>query len=186
MTEPNKPMTLGIKEVTDEMILLIAEENTEAFKQLYYATQYALYGYILSYLKNIQDTEDIMQDTYLQIRAKAHMYRPEGKPLAWIFTIAKNLSLMRIRSGNNKGTVDIDSPNCLGLAGTDGVSEDRVALQTALAVLDEESRNIVVFHAVTGLKHREIADILNLSISTVLSKYNRGLKKLKKHLEGDN
>jgi RNA polymerase sigma-70 factor (ECF subfamily) len=42
----------------------------------------------------------------------------------------------------------------------------------------------VVLHAVSGLKHREIAAALNLPLPTVLSKYNRALKKLKTHLSG--
>ena len=186
MTKSNIPVELGIKKVTDEMVIQVGEEDADAFRRLYYATQHAVYGYILSYLKNVHDAEDVMQDTYLQIRAKAHLYQPQGKPLAWIFTIARNLSLMRIRSRKNKETVNMDDVNYLGLSSANGVSEDRIVLQTALSTLDEECRNIVVFHAVTGLKHREIALLLDMSLSTVLSKYNRSLKKLKKVIEGDN
>ena len=51
--------------------------------------------------------------------------------------------------------------------------------------LDSQERRIVVLHAVTGLKHREIAALLELPLSTVLSKYSRSLKKLRKQLEGD-
>ena len=47
-----------------------------------------------------------------------------------------------------------------------------------MAQLSEEERQIVVLHAVSGLKHREIADILEKPLSTVLNKYRRALKKL--------
>jgi RNA polymerase sigma-70 factor (ECF subfamily) len=50
--------------------------------------------------------------------------------------------------------------------------------------LSDQERQIVVLHAVSGLKHREIAAALNLPLPTVLSKYNRALKKLKTHLSG--
>jgi RNA polymerase sigma-70 factor (ECF subfamily) len=63
--------------------------------------------------------------------------------------------------------------------------EDRHLLQIAMAALTDEERRVVLLHAVTGLKHREIAALLELPLATVLSKYHRAIKKLKKQLEGD-
>ncbi|MBR5472193.1 MAG: hypothetical protein IKU81_08835 [Oscillibacter sp.] len=63
--------------------------------------------------------------------------------------------------------------------------EDRQLLQTALAALSQTERQVVLLHAVTGLKHREIAEILELPLATVLSKYRRALRKLKEWMEGD-
>ena len=54
-----------------------------------------------------------------------------------------------------------------------------------MGTLEEQARRIVLLHAVTGLKHREIAQLLELPLATVLSKYHRALKKLKAQLEGD-
>ena len=51
-------------------------------------------------------------------------------------------------------------------------------------VSDEESQ-IVMLHAVAGLKHREIADMLDMPLATVLSKYNRALKKMRRIIEGE-
>lgn len=47
-------------------------------------------------------------------------------------------------------------------------------------------RRIVLLHAVTGLKHREIAALLELPLPTVLSKYHRAIRKMRADLEGDN
>lgn len=58
-------------------------------------------------------------------------------------------------------------------------TEDRLVLESMLAFLTDEERQIVTLHALTGLKHREIAALLELPLPTVLSKYNRALKKLK-------
>ena len=55
-------------------------------------------------------------------------------------------------------------------------------LEAALKALGDEERQVVLLHAVSGLKHREIAQDLGLPLSTVLSRYNRALKKLKRHL----
>ena len=62
--------------------------------------------------------------------------------------------------------------------------EDRQILQTALASLADQERQVVMLHAVTGLKHREIATLLQVPLATVLSKYHRALKKLRVQLEG--
>ena len=61
---------------------------------------------------------------------------------------------------------------------------DIVVLKAALQILTEEERQIVTLHALSGCKHREIAEILQIPLPTVLSKYHRALKKLKKELEG--
>ena len=62
---------------------------------------------------------------------------------------------------------------------------ERTLLRHALAALGEEERRIVLLHAVAGMKHREIAALLELPLATVLSKYHRALKKMRIILEGD-
>ena len=57
-------------------------------------------------------------------------------------------------------------------------------METAFQILSKEECQVIVLYAVSGMKHREISEILNLPISTVLSRYNRGIKKLRKELEG--
>ena len=124
-----------------------------------------------------------MQDTYLKIRESAHLYKPMGKPMAWVFTIARNCALMKIRQ--SKKIVELTPSEDVDEKGFDQVSdwEDRLVLEAAFGVLSDTERQIVMFHAVSGIKHREIALILELPLSTVLSKYARALSKLKKHLE---
>ena len=61
--------------------------------------------------------------------------------------------------------------------------ETRMWLKQLFRVLNDEERQIIVMHVVTGMKHREIADQMNKPLGTVLSKYNRGLRKLKKSVE---
>ena len=61
--------------------------------------------------------------------------------------------------------------------------EDRMMLQFLLGILSDEERQIVILHAVSGMKHREIAALLDRGLSTVLSKYNRAIKKLRKAIK---
>ena len=64
-------------------------------------------------------------------------------------------------------------------------TEERMVLEAAFHVLNQEERQIVILHAVSGLKHKEISQIMKRPLSTVLSKYNRAIKKLKKAMGED-
>lgn len=60
---------------------------------------------------------------------------------------------------------------------------ERIVLETAVKKLHDNERTILLLHAVAGLKNKEIADLLDMPINTVLSKYNRTIKKMQKYLE---
>ena len=112
-------------------------------------------------------------------------YRPDGKPMAWIITIARNHGYGRLR--RQKYVADIPEEELDNyLSQNEQVSQDdRMVLEQCLRALSDTERQIVVMHAVAGMKHRIIAQTLDLPLSTVLSKYNRALKKLKKNLQFD-
>lgn len=169
----------------DESLLLrLAEGDQTAMTELYTATSSAVYGLALSILKNTADAEDVMQETYIRIYRAAPTYQKFRKPMAWILTIVKNLSLMKLRERKTDAL-----PEDFELSSGETphvVSENRVVLRAALANLSDEERQIVTLYAISGMKHREISELLGLTLSTTLSKYHRALKKLQKLLkEGD-
>ena len=106
--------------------------------------------------------------------------------MAWLLTVARNLALSRLRQSGRQVGLDEEEWNAIPASAPDVTPEDRHLLQEALARLSGEERRIVLLHAVTGLKHREIAQLLELPLSTVLSKYHRGLKKLRSLMKGEN
>ncbi|MEL7661771.1 RNA polymerase sigma factor [Acetobacterium wieringae] len=167
----------------DEAIFTrIANDDMAAFEELYRLTERTVYAFVLSTLKNHDDTLDVVQDTYLKIRAAAHLYQPMGKPMAWVFTIARNLSISKIRSKQKNDCIEMtDLENDLNFSYVSD-QEDRLVIQTALKILSSEEIEIILLHAISGFTHREIAKNLDMKLSTVLSKYHRGLKKLKKYL----
>ena len=59
-------------------------------------------------------------------------------------------------------------------------SDDRIVLEALLKSLQDTERQILVLHALSGMKHREIASLLQIPLPTVLSKYHRAVKKLGK------
>ena len=68
--------------LSDEKLLLrVAQGDKEAFQRLYQNTDKTIYGFILSILRNPQDAEEIMQETYLKIWTSAAGYKSQGKPL---------------------------------------------------------------------------------------------------------
>lgn len=184
----------NVRIVIDEKLFpQIAEGNRDSFVRLYELTKDLVYAYSLSILRNRDDAEDAMQDTYLKIRSAAHLYKPMGHPVAWIVTIARNVCLMQLREQRHTAWAPPDENSDLqaASAGTScnvapdsfGDAEDRLVLSKMLELLSEEDRQIVVLHAVSGMKHREIAQIMHLPVSTVLSKYRRSLQKLRTALE---
>lgn len=162
----------------ENLILQMAAGNRDAFRELYIVTSSTVYGFALSILRSRQDAEDVMHDAFLKMYGSASTYTPSGKPLAWILTIVRNLSYNRLRDSSSTGSLDDDfeQEDAHDLIGD---TESRIVLDAALKVLDESEREIVILHAVTGYKHREIADMLDMPQGTVLSKYKRALGKLK-------
>ena len=171
--------------VDEELLRRVGEGSQEAFKQLYEKTDRTLYGYILSILRNPHDAEEVMQETYMKIWTSAAGYQSQGKPLAWIFTIARNLCYMKFREQKHQSDVELDQLNGTE-AGECGPqienAADKLVLKAALEALKEEERQIVLLKNSSGLKHREIAEALGIPLATVLSKYNRAMKKLEQYL----
>ena len=165
----------------ERLLPLVGQGDSEAFEVLYRSTEKAVYALALSILKNPHDAEDIVQETYLKVRAAAHLYVPQGKPLAWLFTITKNLCRDLLRGQSRTEAAPDGAEDDLRFSYVSDPT-DRLVLEAALKALGEEERQVVLLHAASGLKHREIARNLDLPLSTVLSRYSRALKKLQRYL----
>ena len=167
------------------LLRCIAAGEREALAALYQRTRTAVYGLALSYLRNAQDAQDLTQDVYVQVWDCAAQYRPNGSPMGWLLAVCRNLCLMRLRREERHAALSEEEWDAIPMQECGLDTEERVLLQNALESLGEEERRIVLLHAVTGLKHREIAALLELALPTVLSKYHRALKKMRSCLEGD-
>ena len=168
-----------------QLLHRIAGEEREALAELYQHTRTAVYGLALSYLKNAHDAQDLTQDVYVQVWNCAEQYRPAGSPMGWLLTVCRNLCLMRLRREKKNATLSEEEWDAIPAQECGLDADERILLKYALAALSDEERRIVLLHAVTGMKHREIAALLELPLPTVLSKYHRALKKMRDILEGD-
>ena len=171
----------------DALLVRVGQGDRQALEALYRLTSRAVYGCLLSIVKNPHDAEELMQDTYLQLVSSAGSYRPQGKPRGFILAVARNLGLMRLREERRFLAAGEEETETLPADGNEaGRAEDRLVLECAMRVLGDEERQVVMLHAVAGLKHRETAALMGLPLSTVLSRYHRALGKLQKALmEGE-
>lgn len=179
LKDHKKPRAIVIDE---NLIKRIGDDDQQAFATLYQETERALYAYALSLVQHHDDALDVMHDTYLKIRASAHLYKPQGKPMAWIYTIARNLAMDHFRKQARVQEMPGEIENHMTFSYVSDAT-DRLVLEMTMKALQKEEREIVILHAVNGYKHREIADMLDMPLSTVLSKYRRALHKLRVILE---
>lgn len=180
-----EPAPAEERQEQQQQLLRIAGGEREALAELYQHTRLAVYGLALSYLKNVQDAQDLTQDVYVQVWNCAEQYCPSGSPIGWLLTVCRNLCLMHLRREKKNAALSEEEWNAIPVQECGLDADERALLQHALALIGEEERRIVMLHAVTGMKHREIAAVLEMPLATVLSKYHRALKKMRIFLEGD-
>lgn len=157
----------------DKYLDRIKNGEEDALKELYELVKNNIYSFALSILRNHDDAMDTLQETFINVYHNIDRYENKNKPLAWIYTITKNIAYSKIRS--DKKTINIEEIEFVSHHNYD----DKLLIETLLKALSEEERNIVVLHVVNGFKFHEIARILDLKLSTTLSKYHRAMKKLK-------
>ena len=160
---------------SEELLRRIATGDREALALLYRRESSSVYGYALSILRNEEDAEDALQDCSVSLWKNAGAYRG-GSARSYILKVVLNLARVRLRQ-RSRSVGPPDEERFEEIRDVDTPFR-RLILKECLASLDEDERQIVVLHAASGLKHREIAQITGLPLSTVLSKYNRSIKKL--------
>ena len=135
-------------------------------------------------LSDRADSEENVNDTYLH----AWQAMPPQRPAilsAFLGKIARNLALMRLRKAENKNIsfdelFHVEDPH-----NAYRETENHMVLDKVLRLLTDSERQIVMLHALSGLKHREIADLLGIPQATAISRYNRALAKLRASMGGD-
>ncbi|MDO5568968.1 MAG: RNA polymerase sigma factor [bacterium] len=151
----------------------ISTGNKDSLEKLYNLINKNVFGYAFSILSNIHDAEDVTQDTFINIYKHAVIYKNNNKPMAWILTITKNLSLNKLKKKSHTSFAEI------GDISFSETTEEKIMVDTLLNTLSDEERQIVILKELNGLKYHEISRLLKINISTVLSKYHRAIKKIR-------
>ena len=154
--------------------------------------QYSDFVYNLTYriLGNHADAEEAAQDAFFSAYRNFDRFRGDAKVSTWLYRIATNAALMKLRKDRNKrmltqtGYEDMDlispakGPEKLAMN-----SELREHLERGLDLLQPKLKAAVVLRDVQGLSNEEAAEVLKLSVSSLKARLHRGRVLLRKYLQ---
>lgn len=148
--------------------------NDLNISQLFDAYKTGVFRFALSITRDVYLSEDITQEVFLKLIQNINQIE-DAEIKSWLLTTTKNLTLniMRKRSFEMCETYESLS------AKEDNHQSDFLSM---LDCLDETEQQIVVLHIVNGLKHKEIAQILDMKPGTVRQRYAHSLKLIKQTL----
>ena len=168
----------------DNALVGVAEGNTESLAYLYAELKKPVFALAFSILRDHAAAEDIMQETFLRVQIQASQYQTGTSAKAWILSIARNLAKDYLRRRYPETSFlpsGDDDPEPWDEF--DKRVESSIDLRHALDSLTYDESEILVLHAVVGFKHREIAEIVGLSPTTVRKVYSRIIAKLRKYYD---
>ena len=173
-----------------------AKERDRAFEEATLPQMNALYGLALRMTRNPSDAEDLVQETYIRAFRFFDHFEEGTNCRAWLFKILyhTHINLYRKRARNLE-TVSLDEVepylSQLSSAGEsayptpeEGLLRKRTAEQVRKAVeeLPDEFRLVVILSDLEGLSYKEISEVIDRPLGTVMSRLHRGRKLLQKIL----
>ena len=167
----------------EKLILRFQEGDINAYNELVKRYKDRLLNFVLRYFNNVEQAEDVVQDTLIKLYTHANYYKNVAKFSTWIFTIAKNNALTELRKNKRKKTdslwtddgqvIDINSKE----ESLDSKVQNEIAIDQLNKFLDEIPENFrmaVVLRDFQELSYEEISKILEIPIGTIKSRINRG------------
>lgn len=176
-----------------------------AFGAFVVATQDRLYTVLVRIIGDREEARELAQETYLKAFSSLASFRGDSAPYTWLYRVAVNLAIARLRKVRRHRVFSLDSGATSGTAvggggasvvrgagGTDPrlgpegqalAAEQARQVVAALGRLDSEYRTVLVLRDVDQLDYREIADVLQLPIGTVKSRLFRARLSLREELQ---
>ena len=162
----------------DALILQTAAGSRAAFDQLYLLTRRRVYALLLAMLRDADDAADVLQEVYLRLWRKAHLFQPSGsQALSWVLALARNAAIDRIRSRQRQGPQEPFEdvhPQRGGL-----LHEDRITISHCLAQLAPDRAALVRDVYLRGLSYDEVCRDAGAPLNTVKSWLRRAMLTLK-------
>ncbi|HSD63367.1 MAG TPA: sigma-70 family RNA polymerase sigma factor [Ignavibacteriaceae bacterium] len=148
----------------------------------------AAYNFARWLTRNNEDAADIVQEACLRAMKYYNSYRG-GDGRAWLFTIIRNIFYTRNDSESKSQSVIDRNFNPVDLISYESnpeliyqQNENKEMLHKALELLPVEFREIIILRELEGLDYKEIANIAEIPIGTVMSRLSRGRKILSNYL----
>ena len=158
------------------LIEMVKQKDEEAFELIYNEYSNLIYYIAFSIVKNKEDAEEVVQDTFLNMLKSIETYRGKNKLKQWLMQIARNLSYNKVTRNKEKNTIKDDEIITSVKAPTENID----LLLTIRGLLDLESSHIVILRIVYDFSFKEIAEDCKLTVNKVQGIYYQSLKKLKK------
>jgi RNA polymerase sigma-70 factor (ECF subfamily) len=166
-----------------------------------------LYNAILRLVGDHEEARDLAQETFTRGLDKLEGFRVDASPYTWLFRIATNLSISRLRKVQRHRTFSLDAP-AGGSASARGSNEDQASalvgrmaaleptpsddiekrernqkVLEALGRLDAEYRAVLVMRDIEGFDYQQMADVLGLPLGTLKSRLFRARLALRDELK---
>lgn len=177
-------------ENSDASLIQRAQQgDEEAFAALYQLHKKRVYSVCLQMTKDVADAEDLTQEAFLQVFRSVNSFRGDSAFSTWLYRIAVNTVLMKLRRRKSPPLVSLDEPvsaDSPSLKRDVGKADpslsgavDRIALGRAVEELPPGCRQIFDLHEVEGYQHHEIAELLDCSIGNSKSQLHKAKMKMR-------
>jgi RNA polymerase sigma-70 factor, ECF subfamily len=179
----------------DQIIKRTLAGETDAFSLLVRRWERSIYGLSLRMLGRDEDARDVCQETFLAAFRNLRKFRGDAKFSSWLYRIALNACNSRLRKHSVMAEQSIDEEDGDGRIyeiADDGVEDLPERLQRdqraemvrkALQALPTEMRQVIIMKEYEELTFAEIAEILQIPVSTVKSRVYTGLQQMAARLE---
>ncbi len=163
--------------------------DEQAFATLYQLHKKRVYSVCLQMTRDIADAEDLTQEAFLQVFRSVNSFRGDSAFSTWLYRIAVNTVLMKLRRRKSPPSVSLDEPvsaDSPSLKREIGKADpnlsgvvDRIALRRAVEELPAGCRQVFDLHEVEGFQHHEIAQLLECSIGNSKSQLHKAKMKMR-------
>jgi RNA polymerase sigma-70 factor (ECF subfamily) len=179
------------------LIALIINKDQQAFKTLVELYSNRVYNTILGFVQHNEDAEDLAQEVFIEVYQSIHKFKGESKLYTWIYRIAVTKSLDHLKSKKRKKRFAF-LQSIFGNEGTELITdkphfdhpgvllenkEHAKVLFYAISKLPENQQTAFTLSKVESLSYQEIAEVMQLSISSVESLLFRAKQNLQKLLK---
>lgn len=178
----------------EELIARFQEGDEQAYTELVNRYRDKLMTFVYRFVNDMEQAEDIIQDTMLKLYTHKHYYRNIAKFSTWIYTIAGNLAKTELRKRKHQkvtnisqmGPEDRDYELPSVAPETDEVVQSEYIekkIQAAIQNLPLHFRTVTILRDIQELSYEEISKIVEVPLGTVKSRINRARLQLQKELK---
>lgn len=173
-----------------ELIARLRDESTvrEAFTEVIALFSEPLYWQIRRMVQSHDDTNDLLQNTFLKAWASIDNFRGDAKLSTWLYKIAINESITFLARERKRLNISLDEQEA-GLINTieadTDIDGDRLALKLreAIATLPEKQRLIFNMKYYDEMKYDDISEILGTSVGALKASYHLAVKKIEQYFD---